>query len=306
MVATQVSPFGRTQQQMPQAQHAAHRSQPRLAAQGDDARVALQFLAKVVQRAHASLYLSHIGSIVFEVDHHRRIIDVMNGYAKASQLFAQHDVLVATLLESLIEGTAQHSSPVCHEISRSECLIGPLTSHGCRMPLLARLLIEKTQVTAVAGTDGDASVDDALAWEGKVVDDEIGIFYAQVAIHEEQPSITGFAGQQVSGGGTAGIALFLYIPTIWQTPDLTVLHGTVSVRRGIVGHHNLIAQVWTPLLGLLAHDEQPLNDVNANRIVNGNEDGNLVFAHFKKQNYTKNGKTEQEKKKKFASFAKKQ
>lgn len=82
-------------------------------------------------------------------------------------------------------------------------------------------------------------------------------------------------GQEVAGGGAAGIHLFYYKTAMWNLVDQPVFLNALLIGRGIVGYDDFVVD-----FRLFGHLLELSDKVNTDRIIDGNEDRKLFFSRF--------------------------
>ena len=239
--------------------------------EGDQARVASQFIAELVESAQTFLRLCHKIGVALEGAESHGIVDVGDGDVVGSQLFAEKHILIAVVTETLIEGVGEHDVSANEEVGGMEVAVGILLALVCRMLMLCCLLIEIAEI-ALEGvgiaTNGYPSIDDIGISHRRIFIDEVGTQEGHVAVDEEQMGVLSRLSQIVADGSSANVFRLPKELTVLPLADCTVLTDDILVCRTVIGHQNLIDQVSS--LGLLPKfTHQRLASV----IVGRNEDG---------------------------------
>lgn len=161
MASAEVSAHVWAEEAMEQRQEVADDADVDTLGQREQAGVASQFFAELVQGEQAALYLLHIGGVVLEVGHQYGVVDMGNADVLLSELFAEEHVLIAAVVKALVEGHAEHYLSLDEEVGGAEGVVGALLAVGGIVIGLLCLLVAVAQVgvqpTVMA--DAQAAVD---------------------------------------------------------------------------------------------------------------------------------------------------
>ena len=125
--------------------------------------------------------------IIFKINHHHRITDMMNADAGFLQLFAEEHILVAVMLEVFVKRNTKHDIPLNEEIDGAEFFIGLFLTFGCTMIILIFQFIQETQVVAqrTVTVINLYSANDDMEIGIQVFLNETGTFHHDVTVQEQ-------------------------------------------------------------------------------------------------------------------------
>ena len=116
MAPTETAAHQRAEQPERQDQQAPHHAEVDAVGSRQQARVALQVVTELMERAQAALYLIDIVDILLVARHQNWVVHMAHDRPSSLQLLTQEYVLVAALLETLVEGTAEQGRATDEDI----------------------------------------------------------------------------------------------------------------------------------------------------------------------------------------------
>jgi len=227
---------------------------------GEQAGIALELVTEQEQGSQTFLGLADKGVVGLETLEAQGVVDVVDGNGMLLKLFAEKDVLIAVVPETLVERMSEHQLAGNEEIGGVEVVIGRLPATLGGVLRGGSILVHGPEIARLHGGNGESAVEKASR-SGKggrcveIVVEVAGVGEDHVAIDEQQPGIAGLGGKEIADGGAADILCPLDIPTVGQLVDGTVgvLHG--SIGRTVVGYENLIVNGQGRCLSLQAGNQ---------------------------------------------------
>ena len=98
--------------------------------EGEQTGVATQVATKLVERAKTFLGLGNERGIALKVLEGNRIVDMRDRDVMTVERLAQHDIFIAVMAETLVEGIRQHDIAANEEVGGAEVLEGRLLALG--------------------------------------------------------------------------------------------------------------------------------------------------------------------------------
>lgn len=181
---------------------------------------------------------------------------MLDGHLMLAERLAKEHVLVAIVVEVLVEGIAQDDITVHHEVGGAKLLVASFSTGVRTVGRFAVLFVAIAQVVAPSlgvATDGYTTYDDegccvcrcttaTYGIQGNslgIAFDEVGVAEGEVAINEDEPGILGFTGQQVADSRAPHVMVLHEIPHMAELFYLFVSLNKRSVGRTIIGHNDL-------------------------------------------------------------------
>ena len=215
-LATEIPSLQTPEEPVPQSDHPPDGADMDAAVEGQDARVATQFVAERVERPQTALNLPHVVGVRLKLRHHHWVVDVRDAYLLLTQHLPEQHVLVAAPREPLVEAALFKHPSLDHEVRRAKLLIPVRLSFLSRMCRLCGLLVEIAQVVAqpIVVGDPDAAVHHTLVVVCHVALQKVVVGDGDVAVEEQQPRVLALSPEEVTRGGTAAVRLFHDIPAV--------------------------------------------------------------------------------------------
>ena len=243
MIAAQVSAYELSEEFVTQDEGVAYYVGVNAFVESENARKAVQLIAELIEGAEAPFCFRDVVRVGLEVCHESGVVDMGDRHMALFQLFAEEHIFVATLLEALVERTAQHELSLNDEVCGAEMVVRSLHALLSRMHGLGLLFVQIAQIAGAALSDAYAAVDYASAIVFQVVDNEVGTDNVHVAIEEEQPLVMTLLRQEVAGCGTACILFFLDEVAVGKLVDGSVCLDARLLWRTVVGYKNFVAEI---------------------------------------------------------------
>jgi len=266
---TEVLSFQFAKKSVPAADEAGNDGQMDAVDEGEQTGVAAQFFAELAKGAQTFLGLGHKRGIGLEGAEAHRVVDMGDGDAGGTQLFAEEHILVAIVTEPLVEGVGAHQIATDEEIGRVEILIGMQLPLVGGMTWLGSLLITVAEI-ALEGfgiaSDGHAAVDDIGRFQRKIAGEEIGTHEGHVAVDEEQMVVLGCLRQQVADGGPADVLRLSEILAMGPFVDDAVLTDDFGIGGTVVGHQDFECN-----MGCLSLLSEGIHQADAQVVIGGNQ-----------------------------------
>ena len=237
--------------------------------EGEQVGIAAQFFAELAKGAQTFLGLGHKRGIGLEGAEAHRVVDMGDGDAGGTQLFAEEHILVAIVAEPLVEGVGAHQVATDEEVGRVEILIGMQLPLVGGMTWLGSLLITVAEITLEGfgiASDGHAAVDDIGRFQRKIAGEEIGTHEGHVAVDEEQMVVLGCLCQQVADGGPTDVLGLSQILAMGPLADGAVFTDDFRIGRTVVGHQDFECN-----MGCLSLLSEGIHQVDAQVVIGGNQ-----------------------------------
>ena len=228
---------------MPETDDAEHEGRVDAGDEGEQAGVAAQIVAELMEGAQSFLGLGHEVAIGFEDAETERVVDMLNGYLMLAEGFAEEHVLVAVMAETLVEGVLEHDVATHEEVGGVDVLIGLQLALFGGVAVGLGTFVEVAQVAVepcLLGHDGNAAVDHAVAVGIEVIGEELRVDDGHVAVDEEDIGIECLLDEVVADGGSTNVLLTAEIEAVGHRGNHLIGLDGILGGGAVVAHDDLV------------------------------------------------------------------
>lgn len=227
-----------------------------------------------MEGAQSFVGLLHESFIVFEVMESHGVVDVVDVDAFIFQRLPVEDILIAVVLEALVEWMAQHDVALDHEVGRMKMGVGRLGAPSAVLLGKARHFVGLTEVAswvAVFFVDGIAPAYDVFVLIGEVGFQKGRRDGRHVAVDKQKVGVLGLLRQEIPDGRPPHVGVAHDVACVGQCRHRLVGTDCPRVGRPVVGHQYLENEA----LGGGGRLVERLHQVHTYIVVGGNQDAEI-------------------------------